>query len=192
MWTSNQKRIWLSLGIILIIGFIGGIFFITFVAKNEQNVLINSFTNFWHNIDSLKINYLTNHFLIMPVLIISSFLILGLVLIPLYLLYIGFLMGIVISNFIIIGGFKGFIFGLIYIIITRLAFLFLFSIMAVALIKITILLINLIFKKNSDNKNKIFFQLKKCLICFILIMINDTILYFLGDNLVKIFKFLII
>ena len=101
-------------------------------------------------------------------------------------------MGFVLSNFVIVAGFKGFLFGLIYLVITRLVFIFFFGIVAISLLKITYYLINLLIKKKRQNKEIIFILLKRVLLAFLIIMLNDLFLYFLGDNLVKIFKFLVI
>ena len=100
-------------------------------------------------------------------------------------------MGFVMSNFIIALGFKGFLLGLIYLIITRFIFLFFLGILIISLLKIACLILNLILKKRNNSKEIILKALKRAIICFIIIMVNDVILYFLGDNLVKIFQFLI-
>ena len=192
MWTSNQRKIWTFLGIILVIGFLVGVFYITFLPKSDQALIASSFSKFLQNIANLKINFLANHLFLIPILIISSFLIIGALICLIYLFYLGFLMGFVMSNFIVALGFKGFLFGLIYLLITRFIFLFFLSILIISIIKIAFLIINLILKKNGNSKELIFKELKRVLICFIFIMLNDTILYFLGDNIVKIFQFLVI
>ena len=96
------------------------------------------------------------------------------------------------DNFIIVGGFKGFIFGLIYNIITKLVYLFLLIMLITTLIKISINIINYLVKKNRFYKDKIIVLFKKALMCIILIILNDIILYFIGNNLINIFNFLVI
>ena len=153
MWTSNQRKIWTFLGIILVIGFLVGVFYITFLPKNNQDLIASSFSNFLQNIGNLKINFIASHLLVIPILIISSFFIIGALICLIYLFYIGFLMGFVMSNFIVALGFKGFLFSLIYLIITRFIFLFFLGILIISLLKIAYLIFNLILKKNGNLKD---------------------------------------
>lgn len=192
MRTSINKKLWLLVSIVLILGISCGIFYLFFISSNEKTTIINSITSFFQTLDHIKINYLSNHFLLIPAFIMTAFIGIGTILILFYLFYIGFLIGFIISNFIIVAGFKGFIFGLIYVLVTRLIFLFFLGILTIALIKISYYLFKSIFNKRINYKNIIAGQVKRAILAFIIILINDTFLYFLGDNLVNIFKFLVI
>ncbi len=177
---------------IILIGLIGGMLYVIFLNKSGKNILITSMTNFITMIKDIKINFLATHLLIIPLLIVSSFLLVGIPIGIFYLFYNGFLMGFLISNFFLVKHLKGLIFGIIYLIITRLVFCFFYFILLINLLKIGYQMINLVFKKRQYHKDYVLMYLKKCLICLIFILINDLILYFLGDNLVNIFKFLVI
>ena len=92
------------------------------------------------------------------------------------------------SNFVLVAHFKGFIFGLIYVLITKVIFLFFLLIFIISIIRIGLI----VLKKEKLKKEKIYVLSKRVLLCFILILINDLILYFLGDNLINVFNFLVI
>ncbi len=191
MRTSINKKLWLFLSIILILGIGSGIGYVFLLNKTNQSLLINSTTNFITTLSSLKINYFLNHILVFPFLIISSFFLIGVPLALFYLFYNGFLMGFLLANFILCYHFKGFIFGLFYLLITKLLFIFLLFIILPSLLKIASYILKLLIGKRKLNKDYILLYLKKGIICFLFIFLNDLFLYFLGDNLVNIFKFII-
>lgn len=192
MWTSINKKYFIFLSIILGIGLVLGFIYVAFLSNDSKLLIETSFQNFLQDLSNIRINLISTHIFILPLLLIASFLVIGIPLGIIYLLYNGFLIGFSLDNFIIVGGFKGFIFGLIYNIITKLVYLFLLIMLITTLIKISINIINYLVKKNRFYKDKIIVLFKKALMCIILIILNDIILYFIGNNLINIFNFLVI
>lgn len=191
MWTSTNKKFWLFLGIIFIIGLVSGLIYIYLIPAENQEIIKTSITNFFQNLESLHINNIGAHVLVIPLLIISAILIIGVPLAIFYLFYNGFLVGFTISNFTICLGFKGFIYSLIYVLITKLVYLFFLTILITSLIKIGFNMSKIILKRKNTSKDLILFLFKRVIICFIIILLNDIFLLFLGNNLINIFKFLV-
>ena len=188
MWTSINKKFILFLGIIFSIGIISGIFYFTFLSGNDKNIIMTSITNFFNDLSNIKINFIGIHLVILPLLWFSSLIVIGIPLALFYLFYNGFLIGFTICNFVIVAHFKGFIFGIIYILITKAVYLFFLLIFIISIIRIGII----VLKREKLKKEKIYILGKRALVCFIFIIINDLILYFLGDNLINVFNFLVI
>ncbi len=192
MWTSTNKKFWLFLGIIFSIGLISGLIYIYLIPSANQEIIKTSINNFFQNLDNLRINNIGTHVLIIPFLIISAFLVIGIPLGIFYLFYNGFLVGFTISNFTICLGLKGFIYSLVYVLITKLVYLFFLNILITSLIKIGFNVGKIIVRKKDSSKDIIIFLFKRVIICFLVILLNDIFLLFLGDNLINIFKFLVI
>lgn len=188
MWTSINKKFILFLGIIFGIGIISGIFYFSFLSGDDKNIIISSITNFFNDLSNIKINFIGTHLIILPLLWVLSLIVIGIPLALFYLFYNGFLIGFTMSNFVLVAHFKGFIFGLIYVLITKVIFLFFLLIFIISTIRIGLI----VLKKEKLKKEKIYVLSKRVLLCFILILINDLILYFLGDNLINVFNFLVI
>ena len=192
MWTSTNKKYYLFIGIILLIGIISGFFFFGTLNLDLQNTIKTAITNYFLNINSIKINQILIHLLIMSFLAILSFLLMGL---PANLLYIfcnGFVLGFIISVYTIVNGLNGFIFSLIYIIITKIPFILVLMLFTTTSLKISIYLFNIVIKKDKSIKTKISLLFKKMLFCITLVFFIDLFIYFVGDNLINVFNFLVI
>ncbi len=187
MWTSINKKYLIFLSIIFIIGIASGIIYLNILNGDAKNIIMTSINNFLLNTQSIKINYLLIHLLIISFLIITSLLVIGLPISLFYLFYNGFLLGFIISCITTIKGFKGFLYSLIYIFITKGVYLFFLFLLVLFLTKLSLT----ILKKNNLKKERIFNLSKKSLICLIIVFVNDLILYFWGNQIINIFNFLI-
>lgn len=192
MWTSTNKKFYLFLGIIFFIGFIAGILYYFLISHDNQLLLQTSIKNFLANLNTIRINSIGLHLLILPVLIIGSFLFIGIPLCIIFLFYNGFLLGFILCNFVICMGIKGLLFGIIYVIITKVIYLFFLLILIISLLKISINFFKYLVKKANDRKEKIIFLFKRVMICFLIIILNDGLLYFIGGKFINIFNFLLI
>ena len=192
MWTSLNKRIYLFLGIIFLIGTVVGITFIYFIPEDSKEIIFLNINDLIQNINSINLNNIVNHFIIIASLIILSFFVIGVPLELFFIFYNGFSIGFIISCLVSIFGIRGLLYSLIYIIVTKGVYLFILSIILVSLIKISKLIIDKYILKKGNNINSINMYLKKCLVCLGIILINDLILYFWGASLINIFNFLII
>ncbi|MBE6140519.1 MAG: hypothetical protein E7172_03165 [Firmicutes bacterium] len=192
MWTSRNKKYILFIIVLFICGIIGGLFFYQILNTELQNILKTSINNFFLNIKNVEINFFINHLLIMSFLIVSSFLIVGVFFNIIYIFYNGFIIGFIISIFSIVLGFKGFIFSIIYLIITKSIFLFFYLIFVLSSMKLSFSLIMIILKKNKCLSKYQSILVKRMIICFIIINIVDFILYFWGNYLLNIFNFLVL
>jgi len=192
MWTSRNKKYILFIIVLFICGIIGGLFFYQILNTELQNILKIIINNFFLNIKNVEINFFINHLLIMSFLIVSSFLIVGVFFNIIYIFYNGFIIGFIISIFSIVLGFKGFIFSIIYLIITKSIFLFFYLIFVLSSMKLSFSLIMIILKKNKCLSKYQSILVKRMIICFIIINIVDFILYFWGNYLLNIFNFLVL
>lgn len=190
MWTSINKKLYLFISIVLIIGIIVGIVFVTMLDESSKEILFLNINEFLQNIDKSNMEVLVMHLVILSTLLVTSLLLLGGPLIIFFLLYNGFTIGFIISSITCIFGIKGLLFGLIYVIISKLIFLILLIIISVNLFKIVKCIIDyIVYKKN--NKELFTTYIKRCIIFISIVILNDIILYFWGLKLVNVFNFLI-
>lgn len=187
MRTSFNKKFILFLLVLFVMGIITGLGYFNFFNADLKSTITTSFHNFILNINEIKINNIIPHGLFISFLIITSFLVIGLPICLFYLFYNGFLVGFVIRSFTFIKGFKGFIFSLVYLLITKVIYLFFLFLLIMTLIKLSIKII----RKDNFKKEKIFILSKRSLLCFIIIFLNDLFLYFGGGKILNIFNFLI-
>ena len=190
MWTSINKKLYLFISIVLIIGIIVGIVFVTMLDESSKEILFLNINEFLQNIDKSNMEVLVMHLVILSTLLVTSIILLGGPLIIFFLLYNGFTIGFIISSITCIFGIKGLLFGLIYVIISKLIFLILLIIISVNLFKIVKCIIDyIVYKKN--NKELFTTYIKRCIIFISIVILNDIILYFWGLKLVNVFNFLI-
>lgn len=169
---------------LFLVGFVVGIItFITF--KPEMGAYLSDFAKM---VSTNHINsFLLNIGLISLVFVLSISLI-GSPLIFVYLFYEGFSIGYTLMSFTITFGYKGFIFYLLYFIVVKLIFdicILYFCYMSIKFdYKVTYNLVN----KKKDIVYKIFVnQLYRYIILLVVIVVNSTIMYFLGNKLISLF-----
>ena len=130
--------------------------------------------------------------IILSSLLILSIFIIGIPLSIFFIFFNGFSIGFIISSLSSIFGFKGLIYSIIHIIINKFVFLFFLYFLFLAMYKIVLLLIKYWVHKEKINKDEIIHLFKKIILCLLIIIIYDLILYFLGNKIMNLFNFLII
>ena len=130
--------------------------------------------------------------IILSSLLILSIFIIGIPLSIFFIFFNGFSIGFIISSLSSIFGFKGLIYSIIHIIINKFVFLFFLYFLFLAMYKIVLLLIKYWVHKEKINKDEIIHLFKKIILCLLIIIIYDLILYFFGNKIMNLFNFLII
>lgn len=191
MWTSLNKKIYILLTVILVIGIVMGIIFVTSIDESTKEIIFLNINNYFQNINNTNINDIIIHFIILSCMLVLNIVLIGGPVIIFYLFYNGFSLGFIISSLTNIFGLKGLLYSFIYIVITKILFIILLIIFSNNLLKLVKYMIErLVYKKN--NNEYIYFYIKKALIFIIIILINDIILYFGGIKLLNLFNFLLI
>ena len=190
MWTSLSKKLYLFMGTVLIIGIITGVVFVLMLDESTKEILFLNINNFLQNFSASNISILVQHLVILSTLLILSIFLIGGPLVIFFMFYNGFTIGFIISSITCIFGIKGMLFGVLYVIISKLVFIVLFIIFSVNLFKIVKCVIDyLVYKKSNKESLSIF--MKRSIVFIGIIMISDIILYFGGVKLINIFNFLI-
>ena len=190
MWTSLSKKLYLFMGIVLVIGIITGVVFVLMLDEATKEILFLNINNFLQSFDASNISILMQHLVILSTLLILSIFLIGGPLVIFFMFYNGFTIGFIISSITCIFGIKGMLFGVLYVIVSKLVFVVLFIIFSVNLFKIVKCVIDYLVYKKS-NKESIIMFMKRSIVFIGIIMISDIILYFGGVKLINIFNFLI-
>lgn len=190
MWTSLSKKLYLFMGIVLVIGIITGVVFVLMLDEATKEILFLNINNFLQSLDASNISILVQHLVILSTLLILSIFLIGGPLVIFFMFYNGFTIGFIISSITCIFGIKGMLFGVLYVIVSKLVFVVLFIIFSVNLFKIVKCVIDYLVYKKSNKESLIMFM-KRSIVFIGIIMISDIILYFGGVKLINIFNFLI-
>ena len=183
---KNNKRYFKFTIILLCLGFLIG-FVLT--KKTEMSQILDSISSIESYLNSNNINYLSTHIITLLVLITASLTVLGLVLFPINIIYEGICIAFNIITFSSVFKLSGFIYGLIYNIITKgiyvLVLIFIFK-------KLTIILKNIMIKSDKEDKKALIIKNIKHIGFYIIIIITyDIFLYLFGSRLLSYFLFLI-
>ena len=190
MWTSLSKKLYLFMSIVLVIGIITGVVFVIMLDEATKEILFLNINNFLQSFDESNISILVQHLVILSTLLILSIFLIGGPLVIFFMFYNGFTIGFIISSLICIFGIKGMLFGVLYVIVSKLAFVVLFIIFSVNLFKIVKCVIDYLVYKKSNKESLVMFM-KRSIVFIGIIMLSDIILYFGGVKLINIFNFLI-
>ncbi len=191
MWTSLNKKVFLFISVLLVIGIISGILFLVFLNEASQEIIFLNINDYLQNLNNFTFNNLFMDITILSSLIILSIFIIGIPITIFFLFFNGFSLGFVIASLSTIFGFKGFIYSLIYLIINKFVYLFFMYFLCLALFKIVLITLKCFIHKEKINRDEIIHLLKKIGLCLIIILIYDLILYFFGSKLLGLFNFLI-
>lgn len=192
MWTSLNKKVFIFISIILLIGIISGILFLIFLNEASKELIFLNINEYIQNLNNYKINNIFMNTIILSSLLILSIFIIGIPLSIFFIFFNGFSIGFIISSLSSIFGFKGLIYSIIHIIINKFVFLFFLYFLFLAMYKIVLLLIKYWVHKEKINKDEIIHLFKKIILCLLIIIIYDLILYFFGNKIMNLFNFLII
>ena len=190
MWTSLSKKLYLFMGIVLVIGIITGVVFVIMLDEATKEILFLNINNFLQSFAASNISILVQHLVILSTLLILSIFLIGGPLVIFFMFYNGFTIGFIISSITCIFGIKGMLFGVLYVIISKLVFIVLFIIFSVNLFKIVKCVIDYLVYKKSNKESLVMFM-KRSIVFIGIIMLSDIILYFGGVKLINIFNFLI-
>ena len=190
MWTSLSKKMYIFLSIILVIGIITGVVFVIMLDEATKEILFLNINEFLQNFSNMSINSGIIHLIMLSSLLILSVFLIGGPLVLFFMFYNGFSIGFIISSLTCIFGIKGILYGVIYVIISKLIYVVLLILFSVNLFKIVRCIIDIIVYKKS-NKESIIIFIKRSVVFIGMILLNDIILLFCGGKLVNLFNFLI-
>lgn len=190
MWTSLSKKMYIFLSIILVIGIITGVVFVIMLDEATKEILFLNINEFLQNFSNMSINSGIIHLIMLSSLLILSVFLIGGPLVLFFMFYNGFSIGFIISSLTCIFGIKGILYGVIYVIISKLVNVVLLILFSVNLFKIVRCIIDLIVYKKS-NKESIIIFIKRSVVFIGMILLDDIILLFCGGKLVNLFNFLI-
>ena len=191
MWTSLNKKFYLFLSIIFIIGLILGVIFLIYLDEASKDILFLNINEWLQGISNSNINNIVLHIIMLSSMFLLSIFLIGIPFVLFFAFYNGFSVGFTVTSLTSIFGIKGLLYGIIYVIITKGIYLFFLSIIIVSFLRVSLIILKSIFNKENIDKEKLALLLKKNLICIAIILINDIILYFWGTNLITIFNFLL-
>lgn len=191
MWTSLNKKFYLFLSIIFVIGLILGVIFLIYLDEASKDILFLNINEWLQGISNSNINNIVLHIIMLSSMFLLSIFLIGIPFVLFFVFYNGFSVGFTVTSLTSIFSIKGLLYGIIYVIITKGIYLFFLSIIIVSLLRVSLIILKSIFNKENIDKEKLALLLKKNLICIAIILINDIILYFWGTNLITIFNFLL-
>lgn len=185
---KRYKKFFLFCLIILILGNISGIIYYNFLDVSiKENISITlaqqSFFNY---------NFILKHLIIMSVILVLSFLLIGLPIGFCYLLYEGFSLGFLVSIFFASFKFSGILYFIIYLLLNKLVVLILYILFLKRIFDISRNIIGvIIYKRDSNILNKIYLNFKKCIYFILFVLVLNIALYFLNPVIFKFFSFLL-
>lgn len=186
MQLKNQKNVLIFLAIILLFGIILGIYF----GFNAKELMENTISNYVLKIEEQGYHFAISHFTILSLLFVLSFIGLGVPAAIAYLFFEGLTIGFCGSIFTLIIGVRGLIYILIFFLLTKIPFLFIYNFFFNKILLITKSLISWIIYKQSK-KDYIINLALGCLILIVILLCYDLTFDFLGINIIKIFQFLL-
>lgn len=187
-WIKSNRSIIKFLLMLLIISTLIGIYFYLSKEKIIKESINTELIKMIDNLNITKQNNIINHLLILIILSVLSLTIIGLPIIIIYFIYEGISIGFLLSSFINYSPIKGFLFGSIFIIISKTIYILILIYLLTNTLKYT----KSFAKRLKTSKNDIITnQLTKAVFCITIILINDIILYFLGNKIILLFKFIL-
>lgn len=185
---ARNKKYFMFILVIVLLGFLVGIFYYHFLNNDMQNKIINTV----NSISYLSNNNILKDLIVMSSLLILSFLIIGLPLSIFYIFYESLSIGFMINTFFISFKVKGLIYILLYILINKLIPFILIIIFIRKIINISRLVIGyFIYKKDAVIKEKLIINFQNSLYIIVFVFIINIILYFISPIIFKGMSFLL-
>jgi len=184
---NNNKKYIKFIMMLLFLGFLIG-----FILYNnlDNSIIINEIKNIDNLLKDNNINFMFNHFVTVTLLVATSIIIVGLVLIPLYIIYEGVCITYSILSFINVFKFNGLIYGLLYNILIKGLYLALLVIIYINLLKIFKLIVY-DYKNINNIKVPINNNIKIILVCFLFISINDLLVFLFMNKILSWWLFIL-
>lgn len=179
----NKNKILIVLIVSVLLFFILGSLFISILGIDNRNIIRESISNYFNNINNNKLGYskeflsiFINNLLLDIFIWIMGISIIGIIIIYLIIIYKSFILGFSISSIIYTYNLKGIGYGFIYIIplLIELLILFIVSYYAICFSNI---LFKCIFFKRDYNKNIIIKRYIKLLVISIIGILCSSLLY---------------
>lgn len=187
-WLKSNRSIIKFLVMLFITSILVGIYLYLSKEKLIKESINTELIKMINNLDITRQNNILNHLLIMIVISVLSLTIIGLPLILIYFLYEGVSIGFLLSSFINYSPIKGMLFGTIFIIISKIIYITILIYLLTNTLKYT----KSFLKRLKMAKNELIInQVIKILFCITITLINDIILYFIGNKIITIFKFIL-
>lgn len=187
-WLKSNRSIIKFLLMLFITSILVGIYLYLSKEKLIRESINTELIKMINNLDITRQNNILNHLLIMIVLSVLSLTIIGLPIILIYFLYEGVSIGFLLSSFINYSPIKGMLFGTIFIIISKIIYITIL----IYLLTNTLKYIKSFLKRLKTTKNELIInQIIKISFCTTITLINDIILYFIGNKIITIFKFIL-
>lgn len=187
-WLKSNRSIIKFLLMLFITSILVGIYLYLSKEKLIRESINTELIKMINNLDITRQNNILNHLLIMIVLSVLSLTIIGLPIILIYFLYEGVSIGFLLSSFINYSPIKGMLFGTIFIIISKIIYITILIYLLTNTLKYT----KNFLKRLKMAKNELIInQVIKISFCTTIALINDIILYFIGNKIITIFKFIL-
>lgn len=181
---KEHKNLWIFLSIILIFGIGVGIYF----GITNPHTLENTLTNY--TLENQITHFSLNHFTIFSVLLISSFLLIGIPLAIGYLFYEGMSLGFCITLFLSSFHIKGLLYIITFSIVTKLIFLCIYYLFFLKILNIAKCIISWVIYKNNK-KDQLVHLTIGCLILLLFLFCYDLFLDFAGIKFIHALSFLL-
>ncbi len=187
-WLKSNRSIIKFLVMLFITSILVGIYLYLSKEKLIKESINTELIKMINNLDITRQNNILNHLLIMIIISVLSLTIIGLPVILIYFLYEGVSIGFLLSSFINYSPIKGMLFGTIFIIISKIIYITILIYLLTNTLKYT----KSFLKRLKMTKNELIInQVIKILFCITITLINDIILYFIGNKIITIFKFIL-
>lgn len=187
-WINSNKNSFKFIIILAILGIIAGFLLYNRLSDDIKLGINNKLPDLINSITSTNQNNVLYHLGVISILIISSLIIIGLPISLFYYFYEFTSIGYLLAAFIKYKGINGLLFGSIFVLINKLLFLSILSYFIINTINYTKKIIN---NLKGAKKEQIINELYKSFFTLGLILINDIILYFIGNKLISLFLFLL-
>lgn len=192
---TMQKKKYLFLATIVLIGIISGILFIFFISKEDKSLVKDELDTFFEYIKGNKINYLStfinsilSNFSYLLIVWILGISIVGMPIIVFLLFFKGFIFGFSFSSVIANYGFKGILLASAYQIPHYLLLLILFVLLGFYAINFSIRLFRVLFLKENINLTPYFKRYNQvAIICVVGSVICSLLETFLSPILMNLF-----
>ena len=187
-WLKSNRSIIKFLVMLFITSILVGIYLYLSKEKLIKESINTELIKMINNLDITRQNNILNHLLIMIIISVLSLTIIGLPVILIYFLYEGVSIGFLLSSFINYSPIKAMLFGTIFIIISKIIYITILIYLLTNTLKYT----KSFLKRLKMTKNELIInQVIKILFCITITLINDIILYFIGNKIITIFKFIL-
>ncbi len=184
----KHKKYIIFITLLIIVSFILGYLYYNNINDNQKLNIINTIKSnkTWHY------NYIFKDLIWMSLIIVLSFLIVGIPLGVIYIFYESFSLGFITKVFISIYRLKGLLFIILFIILIKLIILLL----KVCFVKKTLnygrlLIGSFIYKHDSNIKDKIFYNFKNALYLLLFVLVINIIMFFISPSILKKISFLL-